>query len=406
MRHENERKIVEYALNNPVPSAHAYISPSNLHKYLHCPASPGREFLVSRRVEFLAAMGNDNPAVRAIFEKDDEAANDGTFCHELYEKYCKMFESKLEIEEGRLYEYLSKEIEEYASRKLADDVDFINKFAKVIFETRRMLDNASWFLQEQTAVLKKYAMWGTVDLVFQSGNTLHVWDLKTGRQEVKAEGNEQLLAYALGLLDALGWKGIVELQLVIVGIRFPLSVWNTSIESVLQFRNDVLEPGLYAAHALGAKGKPGACCMYCNAKLWCKEFNDLVTFTRGKGEFIEGEEEFKELDNATLVDRFLLSKQIERFQNDAKNEIALRYEGFGNMEEETRVKYIRPTAITEFKDEEKAADVLEDYLGEDGAKPFVKRKAVNPTRLKGLLTEEQYGDLVVEKARKPYVKMA
>lgn len=399
----NEGKITQYALNNPVPSTHAYISPSNLHKYLHCPASPGREFLVARRAEFLAAMGSDNPAIRAIFEKDEEAASDGTFCHELFEKYCRVPE---QLEEDELYRVLSSEIGQYASKKLADDVEFTNKFAKVIYETRQMLKNASWFLQEQKVVLKKYAMWGTVDLVFQVGNTLHVWDLKTGRQEVAAEGNEQLLAYALGILDALGWKGIAELQLGIIGIRFPMSVWNTSFDSVLRFRNDVLEPALHAAYALGAKGRPGSCCMYCNAKLWCREFNDLVTYTQGKGEFIEGEDEFKELDNKVLVDRFLLSKQIEKFQNDAKNEIALRYEGFGNMEEETRVKYIRPTAIAEFKDEEEAADVLEDYLGEDGAKPFVKRKAVNPTRLKGLISEEQYNELVVEKARKPYVKMA
>lgn len=401
----NEEKIVQYALNNPVPSGHAYISPSNLHKYLHCPTSPGREFLLEKRAQFLAAMGNDNPAVRAIFEKDEEAASDGTFCHELFEKYCApSFEDS--NNEDWIYEDLSSEIAQYASKKMADDLDFHTKFAKVIFETKNMLKNASWFLQEQKVVLKKYAMWGTVDLVFQTGSTLHVWDLKTGRQEVAAENNEQLLAYAIGILEALEWKGIAELQLGIVGIRFPMTVWNTTLDAVLRFRNEVLEPGLQAAYALGSKGKPGSHCMYCNAKLWCKEFNDLVTYTQGKGEFVEGEEDFKELDNTTLVDRFLLSKQIERFQNDAKNEIALRYEGFGNMEEETRVKYIRPTAITEFKDEEAAVEVIEGFLGEEDAKPFVRKKAVNPSRLKGLLTEQQYEELVVEKARKPYVKMA
>ena len=399
----NEEKIVRYALNNPVPSGHAYISPSNLHKYLHCPASPGREFLVEKRAQFLAAMGGGNPAVRAIFEKDEEAASDGTFCHELYEKYCK---APREPEEDELYRILSSEIAQYASKKMADDLDFHAKFARVIFETKNMLKNAAWFLQEQKVVLKKYAMWGTVDLVFQTGSTLHVWDLKTGRQEVVAENNEQLLAYALGILEALEWKGIAELQLGIVGIRFPMSVWNTTLDAVLRFREDVLEPGLQAAYALGSKGKPGSHCMYCNAKLWCKEFNDLVSYTQGKGDFIEGEDNFKELDNTTLVDRFLLSKQIEKFQNDAKNEIALRYEGFGNMEEETRVKYIRPTAITEFKDEEAAVETIEGFLGEEDAKPFVKKKAVNPSRLKGLLTEQQYEELVVEKARKPYVKMA
>ena len=398
----NEEKIVQYALNNPVPSGHSYISPSNLHKYLHCPASSGREFLLEKRAQFLAAMGNDNPAVRAIFEKDEEAASDGTFCHELFEKYCK---APREPEEDELYRILSSEIAQYASKKMADDLDFHAKFARVIFETKNMLKNASWFLQEQKVVLKKYAMWGTVDLVFQTGNTLHVWDLKTGRQEVVAQDNEQLLAYALGLLEALNWKGISELQLGIVGIRFPISVWNTTLDTVRKFGDEVLEPGLKAAYALGSKGKPGSQCMYCNAKLWCREFNDLVSYTQGKGDFIEGEEEFKELDNTTLVDRFLLSKQIEKFQNDAKNEIALRYEGFGNMEEETRVKYIRPTAITEFKDDEAAVEKIEEFLGEE-AKPFVRKKAVNPTRLKGLLTEEQYGELVTEKARKPYVKMA
>lgn len=404
-KHPNEERIIQYVLNNPVPSGHAYISPSNLHKYLHCPASPGREFLVNRRAEFLAAMGNDNPAVRAIFEKDEEAANDGTFCHELYEKYCNSTRAESHDDEEWFYENVSSEISEYASKKMADDVDFHNKFVKVIWETRNMLKNASWFLQEQKVVLKKYAMWGTVDLVFQTGNTLHVWDLKTGRQEVDAENNEQLLAYAFGLLEALGWKGITELQLGIVGIRFPISMWNTTVDTVRKFGDDVMEPRLREAYELGSKGKPGSHCMYCNAKLWCKEFNDLVSYVQDKGDFFEGEENFKELDNTTLVDRFLLSKQVEKFQNDAKNEIALRFEGFGNMEEDSRVKYIRPTTHVEYKDEEAAAKKIEELLGED-ARHFVRRKAVNPDRLKGLLTEEQYEELVEERARKPYVKMS
>lgn len=401
---ENEEKIRAYAKKHSVPLWHAYISPSNLHKYLHCPASPGREFLLSKRADFLAAMGHENPAVRAIFEKDEEAANDGTVCHQIFEKYCNSTRAKSSDNEGWLYENLSGEIARYASRKMAEDVEFINKFVKAIEETKKMLKNADWFLQEQSVVLHKYAMWGTVDLVFQTGSTLHVWDLKTGRQEVKAEGNEQLLAYAVGIMDALNWKGISAIQLGIIGIRFPISVWEISPDSLKYWRDTAFEAGLREAYALGSKGKPGSHCMYCNAKLWCKEFNDIITYTQGKGDFIEGEEDFKELDNSTLVDRFLLSKQVEKFQNDAKNEIALRFEGFGNMEDDSRVKYIRPTVITEFKDDEAAVEKIEEFLGEN-AKSFVRKKAVNPTRLKGLLTEDQYSELVVEKARKPYVKL-
>lgn len=398
---ENEEKIGAYARKHSVPLWHAYISPSSLHKYLHCPASPGREFLLSKRAEFLAAMGDDNPAVRAIFEKDEEAAHDGTLCHMIFDQTAGNILDNEEV----TYKYVLDQIERDASRKMAEDVEFINKFVRAIEETKKMLKNADWWLQEQSVVLYKYAMWGTVDLVFQTGTTLHVWDLKTGRQEVKAENNEQLLAYAIGIMDALEWKGITAIQLGIVGIRFPVSTWEISLDTLKKWQDEKFEPGLQAAYTLGAKGRPGSCCMYCNAKLWCPEFNQLVSYTHNKGDFAFSEDGFREMDNTTLVDRFLLSKQIEKFQNDAKNEIALRFEGFGNMEDDGRVKYIRPTAITEFKDEEAAAEKVEEFLGEH-AKPFVKRKAINPTRLKGLLTEEQYNELVVEKARKPYVKMA
>lgn len=398
---ENEEKIRAYAKKHSVPLWHAYISPSNLHKYLHCPASPGREFLLGKRAEFLAAMGHENPAVRAIFEKDEEAAHDGTLCHMIFDQTAGNILDNEEV----TYKYVADQIERDASRKMAEDVEFINKFVKAIEETKKMLKNADWWLQEQSVVLHRYAMWGTVDLVFQTGSTLHVWDLKTGRQEVKAEGNEQLLAYAVGIMDALEWKGISAIQLGIIGIRFPISVWEISLDSLKYWRDTAFEAGLREAYALGSKGKPGSHCMYCNAKLWCREFNDIITYTQGKGDFIEGEEDFKELDNTTLVDRFLLSKQVEKFQNDAKNEIALRFEGFGNMEDDGRVKYIRPTAITEFKDDEAAVEKIEEFLGEN-AKSFVRKKAVNPTRLKGLLTEDQYDELVVEKARKPYVKLA
>lgn len=384
-------------------SQHAYISPSNLHKYLHCPAASRREFLINKRREFLSAFAEGNPVATAILEQDTSDADDGTFAHALYEQIVGMRDG---VSDDVIREEVYKSVARYGSEKLHEDYSFMEKFTNVCLETRRMLKNASWFAQELRVVLPKYGMWGTADLVFQVGKTLVVWDLKTGRQEVSAENNEQLLAYALGILEIDDWKSFDAVQLGIVGVRFPMSIWETTPKAIKEFKENVLEPALKEAYEIGSCGKVGEHCMYCRAKLYCPEWNAMVTYCVDQKLFDVEEEGFKNLDNKILVDRFLLAKQVERFQQDAKDEIALRYEGFGNMDEEKRVKYVRPMPILEYKNEEEAVEFIEETLGLKQINEFVVKKPINPSRLKGLVPKEDYERLTVEKSRKPYVKMA
>lgn len=395
--------LLEKAKNYPRESSHAYISPSNLYKYLRCAAAPQREFIVGKRTEFLSAFAEGNSVALAILESEETEANDGTFLHSLFEEIISL--SK-DVDEEYIRNLITDKIIESGSEKLREDISLPEKFTNVCLQTRAMLKNAVWYVTELRVVLPKYAMWGTADLVFQVGKTLAVWDLKTGRQEVKAENNEQLLAYTMGVLDALGWKGFDGIQLAIIGVRFPISTWDITIEDVKKFRDEVFEPALQEAYKIGVKGTPGPQCMYCKAKLHCPEWNALVRYHVDEDLFAVGEDTFKELSNEVLVDRFLLAKQVERFQEDAKNEIALRFEGFGNMDEEKRVKYVRPMPILQFRDETEAAKFLEERMEEGQLKEFVVKKAINPSRLKSILSDEDYSQLVVEKSRKPYVKMA
>lgn len=384
-------------------SQHAYISPSNLHKYIHCPAAARREFLVSKRREFLSAFAEGNPVASAILEQDTSDADDGTFAHALYEQIVGMPDG---VSDEVIQEEVRKSVMQYGSEKLAEDYSFMEKFAHVCLETRRMLKNASWFAQELRIVLPKYGMWGTADLVFQVGKTLMVWDLKTGRQEVFAENNEQLLAYALGILEVNEWKDFDSVQLGIIGVRFAMNVWETTPGAIKTFKDNVLEPALKEAYDIGAIGKTGSHCMYCKAKLYCPEWNALARYCVDQKLFEVQGEEFKQLDNKTLVDRFLMAKQVERFQQDAKDEIALRYEGFGNMDDEKRVKYVRPMPILEYKNEEEAVEFIEETLGLKQINELVVKKPINPSRLKAMVSKEDYERLTVEKSRKPYVKMA
>lgn len=400
---KNHARLWQYCeAHKPPPDEHAWMSPSSFHRTLRCPASVQREHALRRRdlwrIDQAHLSGNGNIALLMDNTPDDgpDPAADGTACHKVFE------ECTMALEVPTDYFVYTKLKTYGASQELLDDDFVIGSLVQAIEYTIAAIGEPTWQENEIRLPLVGCASFGTADLVFERDGILYVWDLKTGRQEVDPENNEQLMAYASAVLDAIGYDTYKTVSLGIVGIRFASSTWETDPDVIRTFRDNIMRPRVANAHSLDPQAIPGEHCLYCPAKLHCPEWNYLVShrmdgdyFTRPMGD----------LDDTELVDRYMMSKQVERFQNDAKREIALRYEGFGRMEGERRVQYIRPTPIVDYVDETVAVKALEETLSPLEQEEFIQKRAVNPTRLKAYVSEEMYNRLTRIKTRKPYVKM-
>lgn len=400
---KNHARLWQYCeAHKPPPDEHAWMSPSSFHRTLRCPASVQREHALRRRdlwrMDQAHLSGNGNIAMLMDNTPDDgpDPAADGTACHKVFEE-CTM---ALEVPT----DYFARtKLKTYgASPELLDDDFVIGSLIQAIEYTITALGEPAWQENEIRLPLVGCASFGTADLVFENNDTLYVWDLKTGRQEVDPKDNEQLMAYASAVLDAIGYDVYKTVSLGIMGIRFASSTWETAPEAIRIFRDVMMRPAVKNAHSLSPIASVGEHCLYCPAKLHCPEWNGLVGYRIKDGYF---EPQMKEIGDEELVDKYMLAKQVERFQNDAKREIALRYEGFGRMEGERRVQYVRPAPIVDYVDETVAVKALEETLSPVEQEEFIQKRAVNPTRLKAYVSEEMYNRLTRVKTRKPYVKM-
>lgn len=402
----NHAKLWQYCeAHKPPQDEHAWMSPSSFHRTLRCPASVSRDHALRRRAlwQMDQATLSDNPTIPALLDPTPEdgpdPAADGTACHKVFEECTMALEVPTE-------HFTRTKLRSYgASPELLDDDFVIQSLIRTIesvITTLTLDGEPDWQENEIRLPLVGCASFGTADLVFQKGRRLYVWDLKTGRQEVSPRDNEQLQAYASAVLDAVGYDEYDTVSLGVVGIRFPSDTWETIPEVIKAFRDNVMRPAVADAHSLRPTASVGRHCLYCPAKLWCPEWNRVVSYKAETGMF---DPDFADLGDTELVGRYLWSKQVERFQNDAKREIALRYEGFGRMEGETRVQYVRPAPIVDYVDETVAVQALERTLSPVEQEEFIQKRAVNPARLKAYVSEEMYNKLTRVRTRKPYVKM-
>lgn len=392
-------------------SGHAYISPSSFHKYLRCPAAPVREWLVRMRNDFMGDYVNfylkkdADPATRVLVESmreaESEAVQDGTRLHEYLEYACA--ENFKNFPQGEYdYESMRQALSDWdgISSDTLDDEKLVRSFWEIVDHLKEDLDGYDWWCSEVWVPLRGFNTWGTADIICGVNNTLIIMDLKTGRQEVKAEFNEQLLAYAVGALNILGWNTFDTVNFFILGVRWKGSDWLRTVEQVKNWRDTVLAPKMKECYDFHPQAKPGEHCMYCKAKLFCKEWTDIMLFRHGGGSFDDSG--LQDMDSTTLVDRFMWAKQIERFQNSAKDEIALRFEGIDAIED-SRVQYVKPSPIKKFLDEKEVVSYIDTNLGRD---EYIRRVPdITPEQFERLAGNDA-GRYVEVKGRRPYVKMA
>ena len=233
--------------------AHALLSASSSHRWIHCPPS--------------ARLGEHYQ------DKGSEYAQEGTDAHTL----CQY---KLEKELGMDTEnpvenltFYNEEMEQCATDYAAYVMELVEKAKENCKDPVVLI--------EQRLNFSKYVEsgFGTGDCVIIADGTLYIVDYKHGKGvQVSAEENPQMMLYALGALEL--FDGIYDIDTVSMTIYQPrrnnISTCIRKKDDLYQWAEEILKPAAELAYKGEGTFACGDWCQFCKAKQECRaraEFN-------------------------------------------------------------------------------------------------------------------------------------
>jgi hypothetical protein len=230
------------------------------------------------------------------------------------------------------------------------------------------------------------ALGGTADAILVDGDHLHVIDLKTGRVAVEADGNKQLLTYALGAMRQFKAPTSITCTMHIFQPRVGHSKWTVSGNYLNLHGRRLLEAAELALTSDAPTRPSPDACRYCKAKTICPSMREKVQET-ARSDFKPDTTVTPEmLENAALV-----AAWADAVQSAAKAQITegKAIQGWA-MRAGRKTKFWKDEALVmeAFKDTPTAwelkspsavlklgVEVSEDLVGEKSAAPsLVKAK--------------------------------
>lgn len=226
---------------------HALLSASSSHRWLNCP-----------------------PSARLCEQYEDKGsgyAAEGTDAHSLCEYTLKTALSIGAKDPTPDLSYYNEEMAECANGYAAYILELV--------ESARQTCSDPVVLIEQRLDFSRYVEggFGTGDCVVIADGTLHIVDYKHGQGVlVEAEGNPQMMLYALGALEI--FDGIYDIDTVSMTIYQPrrenISTYTAFKESLYQWAEEILKPTAELAYAGDGEFLCGDWCQFCKAKHECR----------------------------------------------------------------------------------------------------------------------------------------
>jgi len=361
--------------------AHAFLAPSGAHITFKCAASALRSMQVNARIDLLSQVGAEfyglDKEATDRFEinlsPDQTAAEDGTIYHEVFEECVDNG-----ITSPKDIQHIIDQRDDLSSGAKTDE--FIHKkLVHCIQEQIHFLEDCDFFVVEKKVKIKGLPQFGHTDLVAGKDRVMYMRDLKTGRVDVHAEGNEQLMVYAVGILDEMGWDRFDTVEIKPLGLHWEADEWVVEVEDLLVFKNETMLPAFMNAYSINPTATPGDHCLYCDAKIHCKEWQEK--FKALDNEYFKNND-IKECDSDELVKMFRMTKQADQLGKILNPELLQRAEGFNPPK---NIAVVKGRRIQKWKDEAAAAK----KIGDD---KFYKKEAKSPSNFEpaqkeGLYTE-------------------
>lgn len=257
---------------------HAKLAPSAAHRWMRCPAS--------------IRLEADFPDTTSVY------AEEGTRAHKAAEKYLK-FALWPDGTEAEMKGYVG------------DFSAYVDAVAESVGATERIieerLDLAGWVPD----------CFGTADVVLLGGDEAAIIDLKYGKGvRVDAEDNEQLMVYALGVLDA--YEFAYDFETVRMCIHQPrlkhISESVMTVEDLRKWGEQELIPAAQATKNLNADPVPGEKqCRFCKAAGSCTKLTRkaLEIVSDYDAELLDDDKLAEVLGTGNLVSTWLKATNME-----------------------------------------------------------------------------------------------
>lgn len=352
-----------------MPNSHAFLSASASRRWLNCPPS---------------AMACAN-----IEERASPYAQQGTDAHALCEY-------KLLAALGREAASPVDDLENF-DKEMDDCTDEYRNFAmEQAGESRKLCPDPLVLVEERL----DFSRWvpegfGTGDCVIVADQVLHVIDFKYGLGLlVEAEGNPQMMCYALGALDA--YDGLYDIREIRMTIFQPrrnnVSTASISKADLLEWAESTLAPTARLAYEGKGDFKAGDHCQFCKIKSSCRKRAEY-NLEMAKYDFVMPDT-LEPAEIAAILPRI---DELSSWAGDVKDYAlrqalsGIRYEGY---------KIVEGKSNRRFTDERAVASAITGA----GYDPYEK-KLLGITALTSLLGKKKFdellGGLVIKPPGKP-----
>ena len=322
-------------------------------------------------------------------EKETTAAAEGTAAHALAEYkvkralryFCKRPVSEFEDE------VMDMATDDYAAFILEAMAEMRKAGADptVMIETR--LDFSDWVPDG----------FGTGDCIIIGGDTLHIVDLKYGAGVlVEAEGNSQMMLYALGALQQFGC--LYDVKKILMTIFQPrrenISTAELSVEMLMEWADNFVRPKAKQAFAGEGEYLPGEWCLFCRAADKCRARAE-ANLKVAREEFglppLLTDEEVEAL-LPRLPDLVRWANELQAYALDAAVNHGKQWNGF---------KVVEGRSIRKYADEDAVANAAEAC----GYKDIYQKKLINLGDLEKLMGKKKFqevlGAFIVKPPGKP-----
>lgn len=354
--------------------AHAILSASSAHRWLHCTPAPRLE--------------------EQYPDSSSDAAAEGTAAHELAEHKLRNLQGLPSTLTST--DWVTEEMDDYTD----DYVD--NVMAEL--DRAQKTSPAAFLAIEQRLDFSHIVPdgFGTGDALIVGDGTMTVIDLKYGKGvEVSAKGNPQMCLYALGALTQFGMiYNINRVRMVIFQPRLNnVSVDEVSVAELMQWAETVVKPQAQAAIKGEGELTAGEWCRFCRHAPQCtalaaKYFapipkqNDEVTPAAPAPDTLTDDQISQIVTWSGELKKWLST--VEKFALDKANN-GHAYPG---------LKLVEGRSVRKYTDEEAVAKAVEKA----GHDPYEK-KLLGIAAMTKLLGKKQFqdtlGDLVHKPAGKP-----
>lgn len=238
--------------------------------------------------------------------------------------------------------------------------------------------------------------YGTADAVVLNHETLHVFDLKYGKGvQVEAEGNAQMMCYAIGAMTTLGpiWPKDVIMHIGQVRLN-NCPEWHISPTALMTWADKVLRPQAKMAYEGRGEMVPGKHCKFCKVAGVCPALRDVyLNILNTNPELMDAE-----AISAAYADIELIKTYITRLEEAALQQ-------FKTGDGIPGYKVVEGRSLSKIKDTTRAMERLASTGLPEDSYSSVQLKSI--TELKRTLRpagfEALLGDLVVKGEGKPTV---